>query len=128
MTNMQKLPQLMRVSLVHQTDQGQMESHSKGGFAICGLRQAFRPFGELSRIVEEGLLDYLPGLRDKCCGDDGMCVYIEPDAGTIEHGRDLLRNVVSQSDNRSLTHNALQKGPCFLNEVPAVLPYIVSLA
>jgi hypothetical protein len=57
----------------------------------------------------EGLMDHLPGLRDEGRGGDGTRVYVEPDAGTIEHGWDLLRNMVSQSDNRSLAHDAPQR-------------------
>ena len=77
--------------------------------ASCGLGHALGPFGDLARAMREGLLDYLPGLRDECRGGDGARVYVEPDAGTIEHGWDLLRNVASRSDNRSLTHDAPQR-------------------
>lgn len=77
--------------------------------ASCGLGHALGPFGDLARVIREGLLDYLPGLRDECRSGDGARVYVEPDAGTIEHGWDLLRNVVSRSDNRSLTHDAPQR-------------------
>ena len=73
------------------------------------MQRLRRVFGDRLGIVSERRLDELPRLEDVCRRRDAPCMHVEPDAGTIEHGWDLLRNVVSRSDNRSLTHDAPQR-------------------